>query len=291
MKNTAKQIGKALCYFMLYFLGQILITLIVQIICGYTAGYDAGVKGLTFETQEQLVEYANNFYFSNMGIDLAARAVFTLLFLLVFFLIRKKKVTEELDIRKTSGKKMIAAALGALFVIFFVNNVMGLLVPEDSLEAFEEASSALYAYPLWQAILANVILVPILEEVIFRGLLFSRLLKAMPSVVVALITSIIFSLMHGQIVWMIFAFVVGMLLSFVRIKSGSITPTILMHVMINGYATLVSYEILTFSSPVVIIALMVVGAVSLVGCVLLMLKACKEEKTEKAEVQVTTVTA
>ena len=290
MKNVMKQIGKALCYFGFYFLvGQVIIALIIQFAMGIYWGMQSKAAGITFATQEEVQAAAMDYYYKNMGLDLALRAIFTLLFFLIFFLIRKKNIAKEVNLQKTSGKKWIAAVLGAVFVIFFVNGMLGVLVPQDQLENFSQASSVLYAYPLWQAILANMLLVPILEEVVFRGLLFSRLQKVMPNIVVALITSVVFGLVHGQIVWMLFAFVVGLVLSFVRIKTGSILPTILMHVLINTYATLVSYNIINITSDVLMIILMIVGALSLAGCILLMLKACKEEKDAPAKVEVSTV--
>ncbi len=292
MKKVMKQSGKALCYFLFYFLGaQGVVAFIIQFCMGMMAGSQARDAGIVFASQEEAVAAANNFYFSNMGIDLAIRAVFLLAFFAIFFLIRKKNVAAELNLQKTSGKKLIASVLGAVFVIFFVNGCLNLvsLLSQESMDSYEQASSVLYGYPLWQALLANSLLVPIAEEVVFRGLLFSRLQKAMPNVAVALITSVVFGLVHGQFIWMLFAFVVGLVLSFVRIKTGSILPTILMHVMINTYATLVSYNVLNINSSVVMIGLMVIGFLSIFGCVFLMLKACKEESGSNAKIEVSTV--
>ena len=286
MKNVMKQSGKALGYFLFYFIvGQIIVAFIAQFIIGMVAGNQARAAGTVFETQEEVVAMANDFYARNMGLDLAARAIFLILAFLIFFLIRKKNYFKEITLEKTSGIKILAAVLGAVFVIFCVNGAMSLLTPKDQLENFSQASSVLYAYPLWQAILANALLVPIVEEIVFRGLMFSRLQKAMPNVAVALITSVLFGLVHGQIIWMIFAFIVGLILSYVRIKTNSILPTIIMHILINSYATLVSYQIINFTSDALYYALMVVGAICLGGCIYLLQTTCKkEQESQKAEV-------
>ena len=288
MKNVMKQIGKALCYFILYFLGQSVVAFIIQYGMGMYLGMQMRASGMTM-TQEETIAYANNFYAENMGLDLAARAIFTLAFLAIFFAIRKKKIAKELDLKKVPAKFYLPAILGILFIMFTVNNCMSLLMPQDSLEEFQQASSVLYAYPLWQAILANVLLVPILEEVIFRGVLFSRLQKAMPNVVVAIITSALFGLMHGQALWMLFAFIMGQVVSYVRVKTGSILPTIVMHVINNLYATLVSYAIIKITSAPIVIAMMILGAISMVGCIILMKKFTKEEATISAKAEVSTV--
>lgn len=282
-----KQIGKAICYFILYLFGQFVVGFMVQFAIGMQAGAEIKAAGLQL-TEEEAIAYANNFYAGRMWIDLAVRAIFTLVFLLVFFAIRKKNVAKELDLKKAPAMKFLAAALGALFVIFTVNMSMNFL-PQQNIEDFAEASKNLYAYSLWQAFLANALLVPVLEEVIFRGVLFSRLQKVMPNVAVALITSVLFGLMHGQIIWILFAFTVGLLLSYVRIKTGSILPTIMMHVIINSYAVIMNYKLITIESTAVAIILMIVGVLGLAGCIFFMTKACKDEKESPAKIEVSTV--
>ena len=291
MKNVMKQSGKALGYFMFYLIvGQIVVALIVQIIMGILAAVQAAANGVQITSPEEATAIATEYYAQHMGIDLAIRAAFLILAFLIFFLIRRKNYFKEICLEKPSAKKIAAAVLGALFVIFFVNGLLNFLTPKEQLESFEEASQVLYAYPLWQAILANSLLVPIAEEIVFRGLMFSRLQKAMPNVAVALITSIFFGLVHGQLIWMLFAFVVGLVLSYVRIKTGSILPTILMHIMINTYATLISYHIIVFQSYAVYYTLFAIGGLCIFACVFLMQKACKDEKKLQSQATVSTIT-
>ncbi|MBR3509972.1 MAG: CPBP family intramembrane metalloprotease [Lachnospiraceae bacterium] len=290
MKNIMKQSGKALGFFLFYLVvGQIIVAFIVQFIMGMIASNQAMANGIPISSQEEAVAIGTEYYAQHMGIDLASRAAFLILAFLIFFLIRKKNYLKEISFEKTSGKKIVAALFGAAFVIFFVNGLLNLLTPQDQLQSFQDASSVLYTYPLWQAILANALLVPIAEEIVFRGLMFSRLQKAMPNIAVALITSISFGLVHGQLIWMLFAFVVGLVLSFVRIKTGSIMPTIIMHVLINTYATLLSYQVIVIPSYAVFYTLFAIGGLCIFPCIFLMLKACKEEQTQPAEMSVSTI--
>ena len=286
MKNIMKQSGKALGFFLFYLVvGQIIVAFIVQFIMGMIASNQAKANGIPISSQEEAVAIGTEYYAQHMGIDLAARAAFLILAFLIFFLIRKKNYLKEISFEKTSGKKIVAALFGAAFVIFFVNGLLNLLTPQNQLQSFQDASSVLYTYPLWQAILANALLVPIAEEIVFRGLMFSRLQKAMPNMAVALITSILFGLVHGQLI----AFIVGLVLSFVRIKTGSIMPTILMHILINTYATLLSYQVIVIPSYAIFYTLFAIGGLSIFACVFLMLKACKEEQTQPAEMSVSTI--
>ena len=290
MKNILKQSGEALGFFLFYLvIAQVIVGFGIQFVMGIIASNQASANGISISTQEEAVAIGTEYYAQHMGIDLAGRAIFLILAFFIYFLIKKKNYLKEISFEKTSGKKIVAALFGAAFVIFFVNGLLNVITPQDQLQSFQEASSVLYTYPLWQAILANALLVPIAEEIVFRGLMFTSLQKAMPNVAVALITSVFFGLVHGQLIWMISAFVIGLVLSFVRIKTGSILPTILMHILINTYATLLSYQVIVIPSYAVLYTLFAFGGLCFFAFVFLMLKACKDEQTQPTEMSVSTI--
>ena len=94
---------------------------------------------------------------------------------------------------------------------FAVTGAMS-LIPEDAplMQQYIEASSSLSAgrYPLL-SILVTVIGAPIVEEIAFRGLIYSNLKKIMPLWVALLIQALLFGLVHGQLIWTAFTFVLG----------------------------------------------------------------------------------
>ena len=63
----------------------------------------------------------------------------------------------------------------------------------------------------------------------------------MPAAVAAVISSVVFGLCHGGLVWAIWAGIVGLIISVVRIKSGSIIPGIVFHIIMNTYGMVCSY--------------------------------------------------
>ena len=70
--------------------------------------------------------------------------------------------------------------------------------------------------------LSTVIVGPIIEEIIFRYLLFDLIKEKRSTFDSALITSIIFALVHFDIKKMIFAFVIGLILNKIYIKTNNI---------------------------------------------------------------------
>ena len=240
MKKVLKQIRNALGYFAVYFVIQNLISAIAGfvVVAKYSTELGAA-RSVSFE--HYMTEYQKYLAGYN-GICLIATAIAVLLTYFIIEKVKKSSLAKETDIRKVSGMHIgltIIAATGAMFFLNFMLNILP--IPKELLGSLNSGMKNLSAYPFWQAMLANAILVPIMEEVVFRGYLFNRLSKVMPEIVAALITSVIFGLCHGGIVWATWAFVVGMIICVFRIKTGSIIPGIIFHIIMNTFGTLTSY--------------------------------------------------
>jgi membrane protease YdiL (CAAX protease family) len=93
---------------------------------------------------------------------------------------------------------------------------------------------------LW---IAFVVAAPVAEEIIFRGFLFRGWVTSARSAVPGiLIISALFAVIHIQYDWfgILQVFFIGLLLGVARWRTGSTTLTILMHVLINLWATVQS---------------------------------------------------
>lgn len=86
------------------------------------------------------------------------------------------------------------------------------------------------------AILVSVILAPIFEELLCRGIVLESI-RAKRGVIAAWIwSSIFFAVIHGQIASMVTALVVGLILGYIYIRSRSIFSVIILHALNNGLA-------------------------------------------------------
>lgn len=86
------------------------------------------------------------------------------------------------------------------------------------------------------AFLSLVIVAPIAEELLFRGYLFGKLRKHAPLWVSILITSLLFAVVHFQWNVSIDVFALSIILCLLRVWSGSLWPSILLHMLKNGVA-------------------------------------------------------
>lgn len=81
-----------------------------------------------------------------------------------------------------------------------------------------------------------VLVVPLAEEFIFRGYLFGLLRRELPFWLVAILTSVLFALAHGQWNVAVDTFILGIALSYLREKTGSIWTGVALHALKNAVA-------------------------------------------------------
>jgi membrane protease YdiL (CAAX protease family) len=132
--------------------------------------------------------------------------------------------------RRLKALKWMGAAIGAylLLVTAYVA-----LIGEPEQEDFADDLG-----PLWIQIALIAIAAPIAEEVCFRGMLFGGLRERLPMWAAALISAIVFGLLHVttgiSVVPPLIGF--GFLLALLYEKTGSIVPCILLHMLNNSVA-------------------------------------------------------
>lgn len=121
--------------------------------------------------------------------------------------------------------------------------------------------------------LSVVIVAPISEELIFRGVILNRLSTRMSLTLAILLSSFIFGLMHG-FGSIICAFIFGLCMCALYLKTDNIFVPMLVHFLNNLTSMLFEYIPnidAFFSNDIVVIAFIILGAVSLV-CILIFLK-------------------
>lgn len=104
----------------------------------------------------------------------------------------------------------------------------------DSVDRFSDVDTALVPY--WDTILdfiASVILVPLSEELVFRGAVFGELRLKIKPVVAAMLSALIFGLLHGISIHIGYAFICGIVLAMVYHFSGSIWISFIVHAVFN----------------------------------------------------------
>lgn len=135
--------------------------------------------------------------------------------------------------------------LGLLLIFMIGSQALTYLLNESPLVFVDPLYQSVSS--VWLLIFAMVIVAPIYEELIFRGLLWSAIAEQFSNVanaehrgaiVASLVTSVIFAVIHLQYgIYEIGTIVVlALIFCYARIKSGSLLLPMLLHVVNNGAA-------------------------------------------------------
>ena len=89
-----------------------------------------------------------------------------------------------------------------------------------------------------------VILGPIFEEIIFRGYLFKILKIRLNNFYAIILNSIFFGIIHFELSAIIPALILGISLSFIRLKTNNLVPSIIIHSLHNLFALIVTMQTL-----------------------------------------------
>lgn len=161
----------------------------------------------------------------------------------------------------------ILLGAGACVVVNVLIALSGLtaLAPES------QSSQALYSGALWLQIVVAGLLLPVVEELVFRALCFRRLREEFGPLVCAICSATLFALFHGDLVSGVYAFVIGLLLAWVYECSGVLYAPMLLHISANLMSLWLSQQLVSGNmNGLAAVVLLLCSAVAVaVGFVLL----------------------
>ncbi|WP_369902338.1 lysostaphin resistance A-like protein [Bacillus manliponensis] len=192
--------------------------------------YSEGVTG-----EKQL-----SFYESLAGIG----AVTLQIILLLFFIYNHKALKQLLQPIFNLQALKKGSTYGYLLLFFVLNIILSSIVltyvfPEATTEQDNALNLEVLGQYKFLLIINIAILVPIFEELIFRGMILRFFQTRFPFWIAAVGSSFIFGIAHTYSVGvMAVTFILGMLMAILCKKTNSIVPAILLHMMNNMLATL-----------------------------------------------------
>ena len=90
-------------------------------------------------------------------------------------------------------------------------------------------------------IISTVIIAPIAEELMFRGYLLDSIRKMHGDWFAVVISALLFGIVHFEPYTIGMAAIGGLIYGYVRVKTGSLWPSIIGHMIWNGIALIVTY--------------------------------------------------
>lgn len=233
MKNILKASAFVILYLSVYFIitnhiqfVMIIVFFIRDIIA------DPGLLE-AFSLKSDMYSYAESYLKYALYVQIAAAIISFFIYLFITRL-RKQNIFKVCSFRDTETANLVISSILGISLVLPVSLLMNLVPFKDiSIKTQESINSIVEGNSIFVVILALGIIAPFIEELIFRGLIFSELKRIMPIPAVILVQAFLFAIYHGNLYQTIYAFFLGIVLGYVLYKTGSIVAPILIHIFYN----------------------------------------------------------
>lgn len=241
MKNTGKFLG---CFL------PIIVALLCQVSVSFCAsiGYGAfmAVKmvslGITDVAAQEvyLLEHINN---ADMLLIITAVATAGTLLIGVLWY-RGHRPATDWKLTETINVKLIIAmaclGLSLQFLISMCLNAVYPILPQSLTDQYSELMETLLGGNVWISLVVTVILAPLAEEFLFRGITLKKAQKIMPFMAANILQAVLFGVYHMNLIQGVYAFFLGLILGFTAEYFRSVWAAVLLHAFVNGSAEVLS---------------------------------------------------
>ena len=221
--NYIKNILKVLIWPIVFTLGTFVINYI------FVALFNSKEKGImnnnefiehikTLEYQEKLNNYINDKSL------LSILLTFLILFPILYKIFKKYKTNNKLKLKDNIIIIILGVTICLVFniIVYYLNSIFNFT------NNYEISN-----IPIIVQIICSGICGPILEETVFRGIVYNKLKAFNKKNIAIILTSIIFCLFHTDIVNAIYAFIVSFILIYLYDTYKTLKAPVLMHISLN----------------------------------------------------------
>ncbi len=140
----------------------------------------------------------------------------------------------SLYIKGASPKKLLLSLVFGAGAALFLSALLTLIPKVWIFAAYDDKVQRIYKrYDILLTIIESAVLTPLVEEIIFRGYMLNRLLKRWADMPALIVTTLVFSFMHGSSIWVLYAFAMGLVIGMLSMREGNIIYGIFVHAGFN----------------------------------------------------------
>lgn len=241
-----------------------IVSTVLVLLITFTGSYDysgkTGISGIPYTL----------YYLLNAIYEFSGFFIVPIIFCLIF----RFKFSDALPLNNNKRYNTLSLVIGGYAICtisnLFVNilnsnlNIFG-IENRDAIELKAQSITEQIFYFICVAIVPALV-----EEFMFRGIILNYLRKHGDGFAI-LVSSLLFGLVHGNFVQIPFAFIVGLVCGVLVIKTGSIIPAMLLHLLNNGTSVLlditsnyVSDDVYSFITSIAVFTLTLAGFIAIV---------------------------
>lgn len=211
-------------------LAYLAVWLIAQLVMGVVIGFVLGVSKGGAAT-----ELANSV---GIYVSIASNCL-AVLFLAFIPLLRDSTLTEKASINKMPPRFFINMVVMGVSFAIAISIILGVLqmlgvFPDSWVSMLEDNNSVFVEADKSVMLIATVIMAPVLEEILFRGFILGTLKKEMHPWIAIFVSAVLFGVMHGTPIGIIYATALGVVMGWLCVKFNSVIPSLIFHMAYNA---------------------------------------------------------
>ncbi len=153
-----------------------------------------------------------------------------------------RSITPTIHLR-LNGSFFYILLLGTALCVFG-NEIVAMSGLDHISQAYEDAKNAIYMPTLPAQIAAAGLIIPLTEELIFRGLCFAALRDRLSFLPSAFLSAALFGIYHGNLPQGVYAFIIGLAVAWLYEVTQTLLAPIILHIMANLVSLIVTNTIL-----------------------------------------------
>ena len=192
-------------------------------------------------------------YKTNEGLYIITYVLIAVPLLLIYLKIRSYKRepllrNSKMDVSRFCLAVVIALGMLGLVTVYMIvaDKISESFAPmEEAMEQYQDSVDRYSgvekdAVPFWDVLIeafALTFLVPLAEELLFRGIVLGELARKFGNIWAIILSSAIFGIMHGLSIHIGYALICGFFLGFVYVYTDSIKSSYILHAVFNFFGS------------------------------------------------------
>lgn len=188
--------------------------------------------------------------------------IITLILIALILLPSDYGMKDRINIKRIPIKEyfnILILGIGITILLLFLSSILTKLIPSYNEVVNQLATSRGSALQL----IITIALIPIYEEIFYRGIIFEYLRKNFNIIVAIVVQALVFGVMHLNLVQGIYTFILGIVLALIYMYSESILGNITVHIIFNLLGILIIPKLL-INFPSMSIVLLIIAIVFII---------------------------
>lgn len=153
-----------------------------------------------------------------------------------YFSDRRGQSRQSREMRKKKLLRLLLVCAAAVCLSVSLNNLILMTDLKEQSETYQKVNASFFSSTVWVELFGTSVVTPILEEMLYRGLVYNRLKRSGRTGMAIVISGLIFGLIHFNLVQFLYAGLIGIFLAVVYETEGTLLVPVLAHAAANAVA-------------------------------------------------------